>query len=177
MRGRIPKPTAQKRAEGNPGKRPLNEDEPRAPAADVSKGAPHLTEGGQACWADIAPLFQRAGLLSVLDKTLFEQVCEDLALVRQLRQEVAADGAVYQTGEGRNGNQRKVDPRIATIQQLVTNIRRILTEFGGTPAARTRVRDARQADMFAAPEDDASAGAGPDEWLSQLDKPSAVPLQ
>ena len=35
MRGRKPKPTEAKKLAGNPGKRPLNQDEPKLPAASI----------------------------------------------------------------------------------------------------------------------------------------------
>jgi len=56
MRGRKPKPTKQKEAEGNPGKRRLNEDEPRFDATMPEPPEPVKNDPvALAEWERVAP--------------------------------------------------------------------------------------------------------------------------
>src|SRR4051812_31093346 len=73
-RGRKPKPTALKRAEGNPGKRrlPANEPTPEIAAPDCPA---HLTAGARAEWDRLAPELEANGLLTRVDRAALAGYC------------------------------------------------------------------------------------------------------
>ena len=74
-RGRKPKPTAVKKLQGNPGKRPLNKREPK-PKSDVKR--PYGLGSGlqDRFWKEHAPELERIGILTGVDVAAFrsEQV-------------------------------------------------------------------------------------------------------
>lgn len=75
MRGRKPIPTEIKRARGNPGKRPLNELEPKP-----SRGQPpcpaFLDEVGRAEWERVTALLARSNVLSEMDGAVLAAYCQ-----------------------------------------------------------------------------------------------------
>ncbi len=64
MRGRRPKPTALKLIAGNPGKRPLNRNEPK-PAHSVPTCPAHLSPTGKAEWKRLAHEMHRLRIISL----------------------------------------------------------------------------------------------------------------
>jgi len=86
-RGPAPTPTALKLLRGNPGRRPLNNDEPKP---DVIKGDERLAKpptflsaDAKLCWKRVAPSLIQLGLLTVADVSAFEAYCEAYARWRQ----------------------------------------------------------------------------------------------
>jgi len=63
--GRRPTPTALKILRGNPGKRPLNQDEPQPPKGPVVK--PELSAGADRVWDALAPVCEAMGTLTAAD--------------------------------------------------------------------------------------------------------------
>ena len=66
-RGPAPKPTALKRLQGNPGKRALNDSEPR-PTATMPRCPTHLQGEARAEWRRVARGLHDAGLLTQIDR-------------------------------------------------------------------------------------------------------------
>jgi P27 family predicted phage terminase small subunit len=78
QRGPRPEPTAFKIARGNPGKRPLNHDEPELTAAET-KAPAGMPRAALAEWKRLAPELVGAGVLTVGDLKTFEQYCRIVA--------------------------------------------------------------------------------------------------
>jgi P27 family predicted phage terminase small subunit len=149
-RGRRPKPTAVKELAGNPGHRPLNasEPQPRASRATTPRGLG--AEGGR-FWRKYAPALAALGVLTEVDEPALRMAAEhfELALraAKELRQGVVIpshDGtqeATIQTGllmEDADGNLRK-NPLLQVLRDQSAALRSYLTEFGMTPAARSKL--------------------------------------
>ena len=77
-RGRKPKPTAMKILEGNPGKRPLNENEPVPPKGEIKSPAWLLPEAKKE-WKRLAPSLEAMGVLTMADWTAFQGYCQAYA--------------------------------------------------------------------------------------------------
>jgi phage terminase small subunit len=73
MSGR-PKPTAQKRATGNPGRRPLPEKEPEPPDGEVKKPA-WLKHRAAKIWKEYAPMLIEMRVLTIVDVPMFALWC------------------------------------------------------------------------------------------------------
>ncbi len=74
-RGPRPQPTALRVLRGNPGKRPLNADEPK-PASIASIAPPvWLDPTAAEAWRELAPRLQKLGLLTELDQQRFSMLC------------------------------------------------------------------------------------------------------
>ena len=69
-RGRKPKPTALKLLEGNPGKRPLNANEPIPPQGEVKCPSWLLPEAKKE-WKRLAPAMESMGILTLADEKAF----------------------------------------------------------------------------------------------------------
>lgn len=78
-RGPAPEPTVLKMMRGNPGRRPLNHEEPTPDAvtADnpLAKCPKWLTGEARSLWNRVAPGAIKAGLLTVVDIAEFEALC------------------------------------------------------------------------------------------------------
>ena len=76
MRGRKPIPTQLNRLRGNPGRRPLNDQEPVAPALDAVPEPPrYLSVRAKAEWRRVAKEMLPLGLLVALDRTMLAAYC------------------------------------------------------------------------------------------------------
>lgn len=74
-RGPQPQPTALKIARGNPGKRPLNTEEPQLPAPDLT--APKGLKGRALReWQELGPTLLAAGVLTMADLKCFLTYCQ-----------------------------------------------------------------------------------------------------
>src|SRR5687768_13401318 len=73
-RGPQPQPTVFKIERGNPGRRPLNQEEPEL-AAPTAKVPPALTGRAKAEWIRLADELIAKGVLTVGDMHGFEQYC------------------------------------------------------------------------------------------------------
>lgn len=112
MAGRPPTPTALKVLRGNPGRRPLNVDEPKPPIPDQVPPCPAwLGPEGRAFWRQQAPIHHQLGTLTAVD--------------------IPAFTALAATWDG-----WRKDADSDTLRCWI----KLCNDFGMTPAARTRIR-------------------------------------
>ena len=109
--GRPSKPTALKILEGNPGHRPLPENEP-APASWDGEPPAWLKAPGRKVWAELAPPQIANGCLTEMDTEAFALLCSIDAVARR-------------------------SP--ANHLKEVAQVERFMAKFGMTPSDRTRV--------------------------------------
>src|SRR5262249_11084622 len=103
MRGRKPKPTSQRRLEGNPGHRPLNLSEPAAGALDEGFDTPpaELTAPrAREEWARLAPLLRKARHVGATDRTALMALCIETARYLDATERVQTSGMVVLTPNG-----------------------------------------------------------------------------
>ncbi len=141
-RGPPKKPTALKRLQGNPGKRPLPKDEPAPPPADpkLPDSMPvcpdFLDEAARAEWAEIVPQLVELKVLARLDRAALAAYCQAWSRWRMAELLLAGDGLTYMSATG----VVKKHPAIAIAAEAQKLMRQFLIEFGLTPAARARLR-------------------------------------
>ena len=87
MPGRYPKPRSLKLLEGNPGKRPI-QDEP-VPEGRAEKPG-WLDEVASGIWDQYAPIVEKMGLLSSADAQMFATWCELAAEFQSLKARMSA---------------------------------------------------------------------------------------
>lgn len=131
-RGRKPKPTALKKLEGNPGKRPLNEMEPVPPTLPL-RCPKYLLPEAQKEWRRLAPILMNMGLLTAADAVPFAGYCQAYARWREAQDEITRHGSIYKDAEGRI----RPNPYIAIANQQMREIKSFAAEFGLTPSNRT----------------------------------------
>ena len=147
--GRRPTPTALKVITGNPGKRPLPENEPQAPPIDLEPPE-HLGVSATRQWRKTAPLLAEMKILTQADRDTFAVYCETVAAWLDAKDQVVQSGFLV-----RDGSRITINPLVKLSRNLANDLMRIATEFGMTPTARSRLVVSEQPDAKE-PESDAA---------------------
>jgi len=137
MRGRKQTPTALKRLNGNPGKRPLPSNEPQPPAA-AADDVPHELEGHEHAareYSRLAPILAGVRCLTEADRKSLAYYC--LCYENWL----LAVKAVEEHGLFQNDRfgMPKVNPAFQIQNEMLSQIRWLTGEFGLSPASRARI--------------------------------------
>ena len=135
MRGRKPKPTQFKRATGNPGKRRLNQNEPK-PRASIRIDPAKIDETSRAFLERYVPLLQEARVLTDVDQAALELMSVHYALAWRAAQIVERDGLMVLDAF----KQRHKHPLLQIVRDHSTAFRAYAAEFGMTPSSRSRVQ-------------------------------------
>lgn len=137
-RGPKPQPTALRLLRGNPGKRPINEAEPKF---DLTNTRPPkgVTKEGRRKWRELVSRLQAKGLFTDADRDLLHNYV--VAFERWMDAErVLTEEGTTVSHIDTNGNsvlRRRPEVDISRIYQ--TQMYRIASEFGMTPSARSRI--------------------------------------
>lgn len=146
MPGRPPKPSAQKRLAGNPGKRQLPTNEPEPTLLENLDPPAHLPEQAAVVWKEYAPELRRNLLLTTLDRLAFEQLCIAAAQHRIATANVGDDKMIMRNAET---GSLSPSPWIIIQSMAFKRAKALMDSFGMTPAARSRVLINPQDDLFA----------------------------
>lgn len=134
MRGRKPKPTAVKLAEGNRGKRRLNADEPR-PAGSLPDCPAHLSVEAKAEWDRLAENMNAVGLLTQADRTTMAAYCQCYGRWVEAEQKLAQTPAILRMPSG----YIQQSPWLTISNKQLELMARYMAELGLTPASRSRL--------------------------------------
>jgi P27 family predicted phage terminase small subunit len=135
MRGRKPLPSNVVRLRGNPGKRRLNDAEPR-PASRVPACPACLGDEARKEWKRLAKELAELGLLTGLDRAMLAAYCHAHALWVQAVASIERYGTMVKSPNG----YPMQSPYVAVANKQVDIMVRIASEFGMTPSSRTRIR-------------------------------------
>jgi P27 family predicted phage terminase small subunit len=142
MRGRKPKPTAQRVLEGNPGKRPLNEDEPRPPllAPEEVVVPAELAANTRAAeeWTRLVPMLQKARQITEADRSALVALCTEWARYLDATARVMTSGMIVKSPSG----YPMTNPYLPIARQALAACNRLWPELGLTPSSRSRVKAA-----------------------------------
>jgi P27 family predicted phage terminase small subunit len=134
LRGRRPKPTALRRAEGNPGKRAWNHDEPVPPDA-MPDCPPHLGAEAQAEWHRLAETLHRMGVLTTVDRAALAAYCQCWGRWVEAEEKLKVTPIMLKAPSGHI----QQSPWLSIANRQLELMGRYMTELGLTPAARSRV--------------------------------------
>lgn len=156
LRGPAPKPTALRRAEGNPAKRALPQNEPQYPPGVPAKPRP-ISRGAAKIWAELVDEMAGSAVLRRVDRRALWHLAEEEALLSeayaglwsmvaaikreaQKQNKTLPAGAVMQTLTSQAGGRA-----MRIIRDLAgrTIIQR--REFGLTPSSRSRIETVAEA--------------------------------
>lgn len=135
VRGRKPKPTALKVLEGNPGKRPLNELEPK-PKKQAPSCPSWLEPEAKKEWRRMAKTLESIGILTEIDKASFAGYCQAYARWKEAEEFLSKHGTIFKTPSG----YIQQVPQVSIAQTYLKVMKDFSSEFGLTPAARTRIQ-------------------------------------
>ena len=133
-RGRKPTPTSIKILEGNPGKRPLNKNEPK-PESKAPPCPKWLNGDAKKEWHRLARKMERLGTLTEHDMAAFAAYCVAYAGWKKAQSFLDENGEVYVTANG----SAQPWPQVAIAQKYYNQMERCAEQFGLTPSSRSRI--------------------------------------
>ena len=135
MRGRPAKPTALKVVQGNPGKRPLNKNEPK-PRVVCPPAPTFMDATAKKEWRRIAKVLAAAKVLTEADLTGLQMYCVEYSRWREAVEALNGPEDIIAT----TPNGHHMPSIYRQIERgAFENLCKIMVQFGLTPAARTRV--------------------------------------
>jgi P27 family predicted phage terminase small subunit len=134
MRGRRPKPTRLKLLAGNPGKRPMNENEPK-PEAAIPECPPELSPAARNEWERLVGELSALRMLTNLDRAALAAYCGAYALWAEATEAIQKYGVMIKSPQGFPIQ----SPYLAIANRQSEIMMRIASEFGLTPASRSRI--------------------------------------
>jgi P27 family predicted phage terminase small subunit len=134
MRGRKPIPTRLKLMAGNPGKRPINHNEPQ-PAVAFPSCPAELGPVARAEWERLTPELGELGLLTNLDRAALAAYCGAYALWAEATAAIHKYGTMVKAPSG----YPMQSPYIGLANRQAELMIRLSAEFGFTPASRSRI--------------------------------------
>lgn len=135
-RGRKPVPTKLKIVRGNPGRRPLNENEPKPEVIAAPPAPDYMNELAQNEWERMASKLSEMGLLTALDLPALEFYCQCYARSREAEDELQKTGITIET---KHGNVIQ-NPLVGIANKSKELAAKFLVEFGMTPSSRSKVK-------------------------------------
>jgi len=134
MRGRRPKPTRLKVLSGNPGRRPLNADEPQ-PEPTIPDCPAELGPVARKEWDRLAAELASLKILTALDRAALAAYCNAYGLWAEAIQAIQKYGTMVKSPTG----YPMQSPYVSIANRQAEIMMRIASEFGFTPASRSRI--------------------------------------
>lgn len=134
-KGRIPKPTALKILEGNPGKRRLPAGEPQ-PRRGVPEPPAELDAVALAEWHRLVSLLDEVGVLTHVDRGILAAYCVAWSDLLRARVILGVEGLTVVDDRGTV----RLHPAARVQREAVQALRLCGAELGLSPASRSRVR-------------------------------------
>jgi P27 family predicted phage terminase small subunit len=150
--GRKPKPTILKLITGNPGRRPLNDQEPQPPAG-LPDPPGHLTAIARTEWDRLAPKMCDAGMLTHPDRAALAGYCQAYSDWVEHEENLRKYGKLVKSPSRKITRRRKdgtevtetsggfpmQSPYLAMRNKALELMLRFAVELGLTPSSRSRV--------------------------------------
>jgi P27 family predicted phage terminase small subunit len=134
MRGRRPKPSRIKALTGNPGKRPLNPNEPQ-PTPAMPECPPELSPFARQEWARLGAELSKLNLMTRLDRGALATYCAAYGFWAEALQQIQKYGTMVKSPTG----YPMQSPYLAIANRQAEIMMRVASEFGFTPASRSRI--------------------------------------
>src|SRR5690348_16444012 len=142
MRGRRPKPTRVKILTGNPGKHPLNMHEPQ-PEPLVPDCPPELGPVARREWERMVAELSKLRILTALDRAALAAYCAAYALWAEATEAIQKYGTMVKSPSGYPIQ----SPYVSIANRQAEIMMRIASEFGFTPASRSRISTRAQPEL------------------------------
>lgn len=136
MAAPYPKPTVLKILEGNPGKRPLNKNEPRP--IPIAPKCPWWLKKDKIAyneWKRVSGELERLGLLTCIDGTALAAYCKCYARWRRAEDKLDKEGQVVRFRTGYKAQ----SPYVNIAEKYLKLMKDFMIQFGLTPSARGRM--------------------------------------
>jgi P27 family predicted phage terminase small subunit len=144
LRGPAPKPSSLVVLEGNRGRRPINDREPK-PRAVRPKCPAYLDEAGQKEWKRLIPILMRMRILTEADGIALANLCQASSTMVKAQEQLNKVGILYKTKSG----YIQQSPLLGIVNSQIEIINRLCREFGLTPSSRSRILTERDDNLSA----------------------------
>lgn len=141
MTGRKATPSAIKMARGNPGKRPLNESEP-TPSSARPEPPVWLPENAIEHFNVLADRLSELRILSRSHTEAMALAALRMAEIAELSADVSKNGRTYATTTQTGAIMHRTRPEVSQLSEAQRHLQSLLSEFGLTPSASTKVKTA-----------------------------------
>lgn len=135
MRGRRPKPTPLKLLHGNPGRRPINTDEPDFGAL-LSAPPVHLGPRAVEEWDRLRELFRDQGILTEADRPALAAFCSAYGRWVEAETQLRTSGLLVKSPSGWPIQ----NPYLSIANKAWEQMHKMMAEFGFTPSGRSRIK-------------------------------------
>jgi len=133
-RGPAPKATNLKILEGNPGKRPLNTNEPRP---DTGATCPDwLSESARLHWNELCPVLESCGILTKADRYTLAAYCDALANYQRATKEIDSLDSLIEKGV----HGTKISPVVSAQRNYADLMIKFGTKLGLSPSDRSSIK-------------------------------------
>lgn len=132
------KPTHLRAVEGFPDKRPVNQNEPM-PDKGFHPAPDYFTDQEKDWYNDMCRELVKFGVMTLIDSRAVEMMTSAYSEYRSLRECVQADGYTMTTTTMNGEPTVKANPAVAMMSDAWRRFRGMATEFGMTPASRSKV--------------------------------------
>lgn len=138
-RGPAPKATNMRILEGNPSRRPINNDEPQP---EAGAECPYwATDGAREVWKEVAPVLIECGILTKADCVMFAAWCDAVANHKAVSQQLDAAICVPLEDDPEPAYiQKQVKALIASQRNYAELMVKFGTKFGLSPSDRTGLK-------------------------------------
>ena len=134
QRGRKPKPSAIRLLEGNPGKRAINQREPK-PDKKAPPCPKWLDPEAKKEWRRLSKKLEQLGILTEADMSVFASYCQAYARWKAAEEIISSHGFISQTPSG----YLQAIPHVAIAKGYARIMNRCAEQLGLTPSSRSRL--------------------------------------
>ena len=122
-----------------------------SPQLPLGMPAPPVTLSSEeySYYFEFAHQFDALKILTQVDSESVGNLAR-LAVLRDMFQDELDNGKLMYETTGRNGTQKKVNPAVAGLRQIINDMRLAMAEFGLSPSSRTKIKseEGEQTTMF-----------------------------
>ena len=133
--GRKPTPTNIKLLRGNPGRRPLNDAEPKPPVT-LPPPPPELSDAAKKEWRKTGKKLVAAGVMTELDGAMLAAYVVPYTRWLEMQALLAKSSVLLKRADGT----LYINPLVRIARECQEQFTRALAEFGMSPVSRTRVK-------------------------------------
>ncbi|MCG7623197.1 phage terminase small subunit P27 family [Epibacterium sp. Ofav1-8] len=123
---------------------PMKGDMPK----EVPAAPDWMDEIARDVWDELVPELVKKERMELLFKYQFSSYCVAVANFITSTNTVAMEGQFYDTGKGRNGNQKRHHPALKLQEASAATMRRDAALFGLSPVDEARLGAGSQGDLF-----------------------------
>lgn len=134
MRGRKPKPTQLKKLAGNPGKRALNENEPKFTELKKVETPEWMPELAATMWETVVPELLHNNVLTVPDLHNVEAFCLAYQRWREAQEDININGITIHTEKSVIKN-----PAVTVVNEASVQMMKFGALLGLDPSSRSRL--------------------------------------